>query len=145
MLRWRTSGSLPPLLSGYLGRQAPWLQHPLLLADGRLLRWQPSVPTSLLLLIALLGLTAAMLARRSPGWWSALLASGMLVACAGILLLLAHLAGVPAPGMASSGNTISMPVTMGLFLLGTGLAGGNPTSPWEHRYRTLAFPADRPS
>lgn len=133
--------ALPPLLSAYLGTPHDWLWHPLRLADGSLLRWQLSVPTSILLLVALLGLTAAMLGRRYPGWWSALLASGMLVACAGVLLLLAHLTGVPAPGMAGSGNTIRMPVTMGLFVLGTGLAGGNPRSPWEHRYRTLAFPA----
>lgn len=56
-------------------------------------------------------------------------------------LLLGHLAGVSAGVMAGSGIPISMPVTMGFFVLGTGLAGGNPRSPWEHRYRTLAFPA----
>ncbi len=133
--------ALPPLLSAYLGMPQHGLWQPLLLEDGSLLRWQLSVPTSILLLVALLGLTAAMLGRRYPGWWSALLASGLLVACAGVLLLLGHLAGVSAGLVAGSGNPVSMPVTMGLFVLGTGLAGGNPRSPWEHRYRTLAFPA----
>ena len=133
--------ALPPLLSAYLGMPHYGFWHPLELADGSLLRWQLSVPTSILLLVVLLGLAAAMLGRRYPGWWSALLASGMLVACAGVLLLLGHLAGMSAGAVAGGGTPISMPVTMGLFVLGTDLAGGNPRSPWEHRYRTLAFPA----
>lgn len=132
--------ALPPLLSAGLGMPRHWLWHPLLLADGNALHWQLSAPASILLLLALLGLTGAMLGRRYPGWWSALLACGMLVGCAGLLLLLAHLADVPTPDMGRGGNAISMPVTMGLFILGTGLVGGNPRSPWEHRYRTLVFP-----
>jgi len=132
--------ALPPLLSAYLGASSHSLWRPLVLDDGSVLHWQLSLPTSIVLLLALLGLTAAMLGRRYPGWWSALLGSGLLVACAGALLSMGHLAGVPMPGTAVTGTPISMPVSMGLFILGTGLAGGNPRSPWEHRYRTLAFP-----
>lgn len=99
--------------------------------------------TSLALLAAELGLSMALLARRNAGLWSVAWASGLLVLMAGALSLAGYLFALPA--MRTLGvhahTPMSLPVAVGMAVLGIGLVASSPRSPWERRYRTVIFPA----
>lgn len=136
--------AVSPLLAEYFGRvdglgEWLWRQQDIR-AEGSLPgRLAPK--TSIALLIAVFGLTAAMGARRNPAWWSFAWASGMLVSLAGALSLFGYLFAVPDMRSLGAHTPISLPVAVGLLALGSGLIASSPRSPWERRYRTVIFPA----
>jgi PAS domain S-box-containing protein len=136
--------AVSPLLAEYFGwadglGEWLWRQQDIR-AEGALPgRLAPN--TSFSLLMAVLGLTAAMGARRHAGWWSSAWASGLLVSLAGALSLVGYLFAVPGIRALGPHTPMSLAVAVGLLVLGSGLLASSPRSPWERRYRTVIFPA----
>jgi len=97
--------------------------------------------TALSLLVAVGGLTSALLAQRNTVWRSAAWACGLLVALAGVLALVGYVFAVP--GMRSLGphTPMALPTALGMLALGIGLATSSQRARTEHRYRTVVFPA----
>lgn len=136
--------AVSPLLAEYLDRmdvigELLWQQQAIQAENTQPGRLAPN--TALSLLLAVGGLTAALFARRNPGWWSAAWACGLLVALAGVLALFGYLFALPGMRALGPHTPMSLPAALGLLLLGIGLATSSSRSPSEHRYRTVVFPA----